>query len=366
MSEMPKSIFLSQLRVSCNIAMTALPFPALCLTSSSSITLISSGSTLHALSSGSSSTASSPAPDSPKAHTTSLIRHVAISQDSQYAAAVTEDKFLRVYSLSGLSTGSLELLHTRSITKKASHLTFTPTNDLLISDKTGDTYLYSLHPAAAPSASSSSVTNNTTAERPPIFTLVNDPSQNPDATYLLGHVSVLTAHVLTPDHQHLITADRDEHIRVSRFPQSFVIERYLHGSSGFVSALHIPPTRPSLLLSAGGENALRIWDWEAGSMVGKVDIWSAVLPHRKVRSGMRKLRNPKKRVKLDPQPAEAGEGTAQGVEETFYSAPEGYMLPSGQGVLVKKIDSIKVGEETVMLFFSEGSVFFAHERKRIS
>jgi tRNA (guanine-N(7)-)-methyltransferase subunit TRM82 len=53
-----------------------------------------------------------------------------------------------------------------------------------------------------------------------------NPSQG---TLVLGHTSSLTAMSLTFDERFIVTADRDEHIRVSHFPRGYDIERYCMG-----------------------------------------------------------------------------------------------------------------------------------------
>ena len=59
-----------------------------------------------------------------------------------------------------------------------------------------------------------------------------------DDTLVLGHVSLLTTFVLSRDEKYIMTADRDEHIRVSWFPQAYTIERFClgHKKYGTVSS----------------------------------------------------------------------------------------------------------------------------------
>ena len=303
---------------------SSIPYPPLALASSSDSVFVASGSSLHLWTHD--TLASTGRPSSSASHNTGLIRQIAVSPDGQHAATIADDKSLRMYSLPSLSLRS-----TRYTTKKVAHVSFSP-NGVIVSDKVGDVYEYPLDPVAESSS------------KPKTVALVTDPTTNPEARLLIGHVSILTQHLLTPDGRHLITADRDGHIRVSRYPATHVVERYLFGSDGFISALHIPASRLDILLSAGGENSLRIWEWQSGAELGSVGIFEAVLPHRRARSEMRKLRKVSKRGKRDELMADG----------TFYEAPEGWILPSGQGVCVKKLGSIVVEGVLIVLFFSEG------------
>ena len=205
------------------------------------------------------------------------------------------------------------------------------TNDVLVSDKVGDCYLYPVIPNEL----------DASVEKHKKLDVQADPTLNPEATYLLGHVSVLTQHVMTEveGRKYLITADRDEHIRVTRYPDTFVIERYLFGTDGFVSSIHIPVGSPDLLISGGGEGILRVWNWREGRQVGTVDIRDSILPHRSARSTLRK---DKRKIK------------GKRSEDPFYAIPEGWMLPSGQGFLIRHITSMRIGDHVVVLFFSEG------------
>jgi tRNA (guanine-N(7)-)-methyltransferase subunit TRM82 len=96
---------------------------------------------------------------------------------------------------------------------------------------------------------------------------------------LLGHVSMLTDIVLAEEcgRQYIITADRDEHIRVSRgIPQSHIIESYCLGHSEFVSRLCLTKFAPNVLVSGGGDDDLFVWEWISGNLLQRINISSHI------------------------------------------------------------------------------------------
>ena len=81
-------------------------------------------------------------------------------------------------------------------------------------------YSYPLHPVPT------NTENDDKKEEVSEFT----PHENQSGgTLVLGHVSLLTAALLSQVGRHIITADRDEHIRVSWYPQGYCIESYCLG-----------------------------------------------------------------------------------------------------------------------------------------
>ena len=96
---------------------------------------------------------------------------------------------------------------------------------------------------------------------------------------VLGHVSLLTdvicapGSVPYPSRYYILTADRDEHIRVSRgVAQAHIIEGYCLGHNEFVSKLCILPARPQLLLSGGGDDYLLLWNWCSNTIQQRLDL----------------------------------------------------------------------------------------------
>jgi tRNA (guanine-N(7)-)-methyltransferase subunit TRM82 len=99
---------------------------------------------------------------------------------------------------------------------------------------------------------------------------------------LLGHVSMLTDLAFTKinNRSYIITADRDEHIRISRGPpQAHIIEGFCFGHEEFVSKLCV--TRSGLLVSGGGDSHLFVWDWQQYRLVEKLPLSHTVIQHLK-------------------------------------------------------------------------------------
>ncbi|KAF8141817.1 WD40 repeat-like protein [Boletus edulis] len=186
------------------------------------------------------------------------IRCSGTTRDGRYLATTGDDKRLKIWDLE-----SLTLLSTRELPKKPTSIEFSRDTDVLVADKFGDVFRWTPPETAGGTLP--------THETPPHGELI------------LGHASLLTGCLLTPDEKFIITADRDEHIRVSWYPKGYVIESYCLGHKKYVSAIHIPLASPAKLISGGGDVELKVWDWMTGRLQQNITVFPAVEPFIKVK-----------------------------------------------------------------------------------
>uniref|UniRef100_A0A670KEY3 Uncharacterized protein n=1 Tax=Podarcis muralis TaxID=64176 RepID=A0A670KEY3_PODMU len=133
---------------------------------------------------------------------------------------------------------SWECLSVRSVIRRCTSLIITAAEDkILVADKSGDVYSYS----------------------------TTEPENA--GTIELGHLSLLLDVALSPDDQYILTADRDEKIRVSLTRAPHNIVSFCLGHREFVSKIFVIPNYPELLLSASGDCTLRLWEYKSGKEV---------------------------------------------------------------------------------------------------
>lgn len=75
---------------------------------------------------------------------------------------------------------------------------------------------------------------------------------------------------MSPDSTYIISADRDEKIRVSCYPHTFETIHFLLGHTQFISSLLV--LSPNRLISGGGDNFLILWDYLTGKEISRVGL----------------------------------------------------------------------------------------------
>ncbi|EFR02961.1 hypothetical protein MGYG_05960 [Nannizzia gypsea CBS 118893] len=254
------------------------------------------------------SPASSETKDGSKAQKSSSIAWTTIplilcTPSGEHVIAVTaEDKCLRVFEV-GID-GTLKQQSERCMPKRPCALALAQNNTVILcGDKFGDVYSLPLLPDNNAKPPAAVATTPTPTEEPKAF----KPSANPltvhtkknlyslqqqlrspvvkrekvgpsfELKLLLGHVSMLTdlAFVSFPaeSRSYILSADRDEHIRVSRGPpQAHIIHGYCQGHTSFISKLCIPSWAPELLISGGGDDYILVWNWREGRILQKLPL----------------------------------------------------------------------------------------------
>ncbi|KAA8917116.1 hypothetical protein TRICI_000788 [Trichomonascus ciferrii] len=174
------------------------------------------------------------------------VDNLTLTEDEKYLiATVNEGKYALV-----LDSTDLNLVSKRSFPKRPSAVDSTKDKEkLILADKFGDVYGVPLTGTDA---------------------VLTEGTEDSKIEPMLGHVSMLVdIKAVQRDNgkQYIITADRDEHIRVTRYPQTYVIERWLFGHTEFVSVIETLPWNPHQLVSAGGDDFVAHWDWTTGELL---------------------------------------------------------------------------------------------------
>ena len=159
----------------------------------------------------------------------------AVSSNSNLLALCDESKQVTLWKLP-----EAELISQRNLQRRATRALFTQdSKGLLVADKSGDVYLFSTE-------------------------------KEKEGELLLGHLSMLLDLRITLDSKFVITADRDEKIRVSNFPNSYNIHNYCLGHGDFVTSLGI--LSEDLLLSGSGDGTVRVWRFLEGTEVARREV----------------------------------------------------------------------------------------------
>lgn len=211
----------------------------------------------------------------------SFARLASFSHSDRFLALTGDDKVLRVWKLErtadqridGFEFGKEIVI--KLLPKRAAVLHWMPPSDatssgseeLICIDRFGDVRSFIINQddvRTLPSAESKK--NGAEVDEQDQMDSPDDPSMQ----ILLGHVSMITSLAFIPaanktsPPRFIITGDRDEHIRISRWGSkrlAYVIDRYLQGSEAFVGALAVVSDTDGKLrlISSEGGRALRVW-----------------------------------------------------------------------------------------------------------
>ncbi|KAI8867376.1 hypothetical protein GQ42DRAFT_164832 [Ramicandelaber brevisporus] len=212
------------------------------------------------------------------------ITGIALSRAAQHLAVTTDDKGLHLYadpSLGGSNDASgnkWHLLLSAYLPKRATKVLFadfpgvadgaqSETIQLLVADKFGDVWRWTLP-------------FNGASETIKVSHLEPD-VQNQYAQLAVGHVSIVTDVALATVNNRkkfIVTADRDEKIRVTHYPNAHNIEAMCLGHKSFVSAvtvLNATGERP-ILLSGDGDGLIIGWDMLTGNEITRYQVADVV------------------------------------------------------------------------------------------
>ena len=195
-------------------------------------------------------------------------RLCAISPNEKYVTVASDDKALRVWCINDMEYG--KEVFVQPLAKRAATVQWVNDCEMIVADKFGDVWSFVIDPSNPKQVQGLADADTDVASSGGASAAGPRPK--------LGHVSMITClaflHEASSDTPStIVTCDRDEHIRLSRWGPhraAHIVQQYLLGSRSCVGALVVVPadraesagfpcsSRPVLITSDGGA-CLRAW-----------------------------------------------------------------------------------------------------------
>ncbi|KAJ1995743.1 hypothetical protein GGI25_000720 [Coemansia spiralis] len=180
------------------------------------------------------------------------IKAAVFSRDGSLFAICTLDKNLLIYE-----TTNWSCLLSTSTEKRTNAICFDPTGEYLVTgDKFGDSYKFKVGLAE-------SNNSDTGREKPGL---------------VLGHVSILCdvafSYCLASEtqQQYILTCDRDEKIRISKYPNAYNIQAFCLGHTEFVTTVAPASFAPANAVTGSGDGTIRLWEISTGKLLQTVEL----------------------------------------------------------------------------------------------
>lgn len=199
-----------------------------------------------------------PGPGAPPINSYIRSLDIFIGEAEKYLVATTDnDKAVVIFKIDYTNKDNcLELLKRQPLSKRPCSISIDAGfKNVIVADKFGDVY-----------------------STPVDSIVVDEKTLSP----ILGHVSMLTDVKMVTSNkskkQFILTADRDEHIKVSNYPTAYVVKQWLFGHQEYVSVLHALEGR-DLLVSGGGDDYICLWNWYSNELLDKAQLREILEPY---------------------------------------------------------------------------------------
>ncbi|KAM9950011.1 hypothetical protein ACTFIT_011239 [Dictyostelium discoideum] len=188
---------------------------------------------------------------------TGIIRSIEFTKNNQSLITSSSDKFLKIWD----TTNNFKNIKSINTNKKIiCSILNKDDSEILVSDKCGDVFKYSL---IDDSKNKIEVSGDKSAK--------HDEKES-DKNLVFGHYSSIVDIKFSPCFNYLLSADRDEKIRVSHYPNCFDIESFCLGHTKYVTEILLVPGRDDLLISGSGDGTIKLWNWKQGKCLQTVDF----------------------------------------------------------------------------------------------